>query len=180
MGKRTLRAFVASRKTVQDAGEWTDKRMPKSAPVFPLSKSKGVRLGAGGWRWRLVRIESDGADYRLLAMYDPGKQNYAALLGVSIGDDTLVLGALEYHSTHRGWHIHAGCKDTTNSEFGRLRYPSMRRIPGKGRQHQNRTAFPADDVAATEILAGYFQIAELRDVGGQRSIFSASFRDGQQ
>lgn len=40
-----------------------------------------------------------------------------------------MLASYEYHSTHGGWHVHAGCGDTTLIPVGRYKGPWKRRIP---------------------------------------------------
>ena len=153
----TLRAFVKGKKTFVDAGAWSDKRMPKTGGKFPLSRARSFRIGAPGWRWRVLQVECDNRLYRILLMYHPGKENYVGLIGTSVGSDLLVLGALENHSTHRGWHVHAACKSVSPSDSGRLRYDGMRRT-ASGSSKNAQLPFPEDDDAAFEIARLYFAL----------------------
>lgn len=159
-----LRDFVKSDKTLLDPGVWSDKRMPKTGGKFPLSKARNFRVGAPGWRWRVLQYEIGAAHYRVLIMYHYAKQNYTAYVGAATGLDLLILGALENHSTHRGWHVHAACKLPSSADSGRLRYQSMRRT-GAGAAKNTLLAFPQDDRAAFEIAARYFKLPPLPSDG---------------
>jgi hypothetical protein len=159
----TLRAFVKAEKVLVDAGGWSDKPMPKTGGKFPLSKSKNFRVGAG-WRWRVLQVEVGGALCRVLVMYQAGKQNYMSLVGTPVGSDLLVLGRLENHSTHPGWHVHATCKPATATDSGRLRYPGMRKTAA-GATKNIALPFPLDDHAAIEIATRYFKLPPLPSDG---------------
>lgn len=77
--------------------------MPRDA--FPLSRGHRYYLGSN-WRWCVHELEGNGARYRLLIAFDAGKAQYRAWLGFCDGNDQALLGRLEYHPTHRGWHCH--------------------------------------------------------------------------
>jgi hypothetical protein len=155
-----LLEFVKASKTLVDAGAWTDKRMPKSGGKFPLSKARNFRVGASGWRWRVLEFACSTATVKILATYHAGKRNYLAAVGVPLGSDLLVLGRLENHGTHPGWHVHALCSHVPASSAGRLSHPDMKR-PAAGEATNARLPFPSDDVAATEILVRYFKLPAL-------------------
>jgi hypothetical protein len=155
-----LREFLHLPKSVKDAGAWSDKRMPKSGSRFPLSKSRGVHLGIG-WRWRVAAVTAGANEYQLLVAYHATKRNYFCVLAVNHDSDTLVLARLEYHSTHAGWHVHACCSETESRHWGRLGYPEMRRLPGKGKPQRN-ASFCKDDDDAMTIAARHFRIDDLR------------------
>lgn len=153
----SLRKFIKDAKTVTDFGAWSEKKMPKAGNKFPLTKARSFRVGTPGWRWRLLRISADGQDYRLLVTYHSAKENFVALLGVELGADTLVIGVLEYHSTHRGWHFHGCCRAADTANAGRLRYPGMERVP-KGSSFHRDTSFNIHDASAYATLENYFRI----------------------
>lgn len=168
----TLRALIRKPKTITDVGEWKAGKMPKTA--FPLSKARHYRLG-DGWRWRVIHFESDGGDFRLLIALHEGKQNACALLGEVIGDDnTKVIVALETHSTHPGWHVHANC-GLTGTTAGRLRDPDMKRIPDNpGSCKPHGALLIHDDVLAR--AATLFRLPSLgygapSDTPGQSNLF---------
>lgn len=156
----TLRSFVKAAKTIVDPGVWSDKRMPKTGGKFPLSRAKSFRVGAPGWRWRVIQLSADGASYRLLCLYHAGKQNFMAILATPVGGDLLVIGALESHGTHPGWHVHAACKPPSPKNSGRLRYDGMIR-PQAGARANAATVFPTDDAGAEAILVRYFRLPPL-------------------
>lgn len=93
-------------------------------------------------------------------MYHGGKELYYAIVGTPVGADLMVLGSLENHSTHRGWHVHAACKSVSASNSGRLRYQEMKRMKAGGATY-GAIPFPSDDVAAIEIAARYFKLPPL-------------------
>ena len=161
----TLREFVRSKKTLSEAGAWSDKKMPKSGGKFPLSRARSFRVGDRGWRWRVMRFDCCGRDFVLLITYHAGKQNYLAVVATPIGTDLLVLGALENHSTHSGWHVHASCRPVASSNSGRMRYPDMQKIPS-GKSINASLPFPADDVLAYEIAARYFRLPHQVQAAG--------------
>lgn len=174
----SLRSFIAGKgKVVTDAGSWSDKRMPKTSGKFPLSKNKQFRVGAAGWRWRVAEVSLDGRDYRLLMTYHQAKENYVACLGLQAQEDTIVLGRLEFHSTHVGWHIHGFCKPPLAHHVGRMKHSDMVRYPDGGARHR-RTSFTIDgDQAATRIAATYFNIPDLLDDGEQQGCLAFGQRD---
>ena len=77
--------------------------MPREA--FPLSKGHRYYLGSS-WRWCVHELEGSDARYRLLVAFDAGKAQYQAWLALRDGRDQALIGRLEYHPTHRGWHCH--------------------------------------------------------------------------
>jgi hypothetical protein len=164
----SLRTFIRARKTIVEPGAWSDKRMPKTGGTFPLTKArKSFRVGAPGWRWRVVTLSASGQTYRLLVMYHAAKENYYAILGLVTSGDMLVVGKLEYHSTHRGWHVHSCCKELDMANAGRMKYQDMSRYPRDGKGHHRSQAFGVDgDVAALEKAAHHFRIPDLKDPGG--------------
>lgn len=156
----TLRDFVRSKKTLVDTGTWSNKRMPKTGGKFPLSKARSFRVGAPGWRWRILQYDCAGRKYRILAMYHAEKENFLAVLATPINADLLVLGCLEYHSTHRGWHMHGACKNLSSENSGRLRYPAMVRIPS-GTSVCRSMSFPSGDDSFLETVIRYFRLPPM-------------------
>jgi hypothetical protein len=155
-----LRDFLAAEKTVDDAGAWSDKKMPKTGGKFPMTKNRSYRLGSG-FRWRVAEITAEGAKFRLLIAHNPWKEQYVAALGVASGGDTLVLARLEYHGTHRGWHVHGYCGMSDANHWGRMNYPDMVRIPD-GKSRHRRIDYRVDDDEAVSIAADFFRIVDLK------------------
>ena len=107
--------------------EWATERMPRSA--FPLGKSgKGLRLGAA-YNWCTLSFTALGHKFRVLVAVNFGKVDYYAHLGQVVGTDTKMLVSYEYHASHGGWHVHAGCGDIDLIPAGRYKGPWRRNIP---------------------------------------------------
>ena len=123
-----LQSIVRARKTDVMYDGWQSGRMNKS--LFPLGKSgrHSLRL-SGGYEWRLVRFAALGCDFRLLIAVNFAKQEYYAHLGRACQGDTQMLASYEFHGTHPGWHVHAGCGDTGLIPIGRYKGPWKHRIP---------------------------------------------------
>ena len=133
----TLKEFLSAQKTITSAKlDWKDKKMSKTNSPFPLSKSRGLRLGTG-WTWTVITLTANGLSFRLLVSFHTGKENYQAALGYVAGtDDTYVIGCLEYHGTHAGWHVHGCCEPPQKQNVGRMRYPDLKRLPNGKKKHR--------------------------------------------
>ncbi len=116
---RALRA-VREPKTVITIGAWHEGKMPATA--FPLSKGRSYTLGAS-WRWCICELEGNGASYRLLVAFHYMKAQYQAWLGYRDGADQALIGRLEYHPTHRGWHVHVKCGPLADVSRGVVKQP---------------------------------------------------------
>lgn len=162
---KTFRAFISGERSNISPAKWQQGKMPKSGTnAVSLSRARVIRLGAE-WRWTHIKLDVDSEPHRIWVCYHPRKQNYMALACKVLADsEMLVLGVLEHHGTHPGWHIHGCCSETDESCLGRLRYPEMVRIPEAGRIHRN-FAFPSCDEDALDIAGRHFRITELRDPG---------------
>lgn len=112
-----LREFVRAAKTVVDSGKWVTsvKRLPRTGGPFPMSRSRGLPLGAG-WRWRALRIEAVGSLFRVMLAYRLDKPEFLAMVGADIGGDTLVLGTLAYR-LHLALHAQATMVDTLGDNY---------------------------------------------------------------
>lgn len=100
-----MSALLALRcqKTVKGEAKWNERRMARSD--FPLSKNRTYILGPG-WSWQVWHLEGGGHTFRLLIAFHVGKCQYQAWLGLEDGNDLALLGKLEYHPSHHGWHMH--------------------------------------------------------------------------
>ncbi len=102
-----MRSLLAIRKqkSLTTVGKWVlGRKMPRNA--FPLSRSHSYPLGSS-FDWCLCEAVCGGGDvYRLLVAFDRAKEQYRAWLGLISGNDTALLGRLEFHPCHRGWHCH--------------------------------------------------------------------------
>lgn len=153
-----VRAFLQKSKVIVDAGTWQTGKMKKNA--LPLSKNRSFRLGLA-WQYRVLRLTIDSQPCRILLALNEPKQNAFILLGIEEQSDTRIIACLEHHSTHPGWHIHTDC-DMSKGFSGRLRWPGMTRIPGKGKKHSLNTGFLNQDA----VIAKAFQVFRLSKSGG--------------
>ena len=135
--------------------------MPKTGNGFPLSRAKTFKLGAG-WAWRIVELKAGVAECKLLVAYHPNKENYLAILGYGVGTDTHVMGVLEYHGSHPGWHVHGSCLAATPAQFGRVHYPDMVRFPD-GKQRHRDIDFGVTESNALEPAIKHFRLGNAFD-----------------
>lgn len=170
----TFRAFISGSRSNFVATKWQAGKMPKGgANALSLSKSRAIKLGAE-WRWTHIGLDVDDMPHRIWICYHQRKENYMAVACKILSDgDHLVVGVLEHHGTHPGWHVHGSCKNLTQSSHGRLRYPEMVRIPEPGSAHR-ASSFPSDDTEAMDIAGRHFRIQELRqtpELTAQKALF---------
>lgn len=97
--------------------------------LFPLGKSGKSLQFSGGFDWCSIKFSALDRDFKVLIAVNFQKQQYYAYLGEVHGADTKLLMSYEYHSTHGGWHVHAGCGDTSLIPVGRYKGPWKRNIP---------------------------------------------------
>lgn len=145
-------------KAVVEAGDWkvvTGKaKMPKSA--FPLSRSYGVVLGRN-WHWRVDVLEAGGASFRLLTAYHADTLEYRAWLSMPAGPDHVIVGQLEFHGSHPGWHCHVACCDLREIEAGQAHPRIAARLPGGNRPHR-RLEFDVTDSTALSTAFNFFRV----------------------
>jgi hypothetical protein len=156
-----LREFLTLPKTITTLSGWSDKKMPKTNSRFPLSKNKGLRLGAG-WIWTVIGLTAGDQTCRLLIALHSGKENYQAILGYESEADTQVIGCLEYHGTYAGWHVHGCCSPAEKATVGRLRYPAMTRLPD-GKSRHRRTEFGVTETDALRPAIQFFKLQDALD-----------------
>jgi hypothetical protein len=104
-----MRSLLAVRKEKRllKIGDWhSGKRMPRAA--FPLSRSHSYVLGSS-FDWCVSEAACDLHAYRILVGFDAVKAQYRGWLGVVCGHDQALIGRVEYHPSHHGWHVHIKC-----------------------------------------------------------------------
>jgi len=107
---------------------WQSGPMPKS--MFPMSRSgKHYMNFRGGYEWCCIRFETLTCEFRLVVAVNHSKQEFAAHLGMVCEKEMRMLASYEFHGTHPGWHVHAGCGDVYSIPVGRFMGPWKRRIP---------------------------------------------------
>ena len=156
-----LRALIVSEKVITSHGTWATGKMPRSA--FPLSKSGTKAYKLGNRRWRVVAFDVCGATCRLLINYSHALGQFQAMLGVQHGGDTKVLGTLELHPTHGGWHAHVGC-DSKDVPAGIRRGPWIRRMSGSKGCYSRKC--PETDDEAYRMAVDFFRLDKTPGGGG--------------
>lgn len=110
------------------AGAWHTGHVTKAE--FPLAHVTKLKL-AKAWNW-CVHVVADGAqEYRLLVAFDAGKSQYFAWLGATFGSDQAVVGRVEFHASHDGWHCHWKTGDLVDVPRGAVKAGG-----NKERRHQ--------------------------------------------
>lgn len=130
-----------------------------SASVFPLSRRRqsSFRLGTA-YRWRLVRFEACGYNFRLLLAFSIMKEQYRATLALEDDRDLCVLASYEFHGTHPGWHVLATCDDVATVPRGIMIGPWQRRMPNARSHHRKAEFGVKDDATALEVAASFFRL----------------------
>lgn len=156
------RDAVQAKKVVVDWGKWTNDKMGKA--VFPLSKRRGGSLRYGtSHRWRLIRFEALGREFRLLVAFRQDVPEFKTHLALANGDDLTMLCRWEYHGTHPGWHFHACCGDAAEIKPGVFHPSGMKRLPASRQLHRRVDYQPPsyrtmNDNAALEVVKYRFRL----------------------
>ncbi len=131
--------------------------MPASA--FSLSRRRGRSFRVGlAWRWRVIRFDACGCQFRLLLAFCLAKEQYRATLALEEDRDLTVLLSYEFHGTHPGWHVLVSCDDIANVPRGVMIGPWQRRLP-RARSPHRRVGFGVtDDLTALDVGARFFRL----------------------
>ena len=104
---------------------------------FDFGARNPFQLG-NQWWWRVDKLSWSDGSGKLLTAYHLANENYLAWLAVERGTgEHVIVGCLEFHGTHPGWHFHSRCDDMSQFRAGvqRQRNGGIR-IPAKGRYHR--------------------------------------------
>jgi hypothetical protein len=155
MGKELLRRP----KTIKSFGEWkvvTGKSvMPKTA--FALSKNNGYVLGRN-WHWRVDVLDTAGQELRLLTCFNDEQEEFKAWLAMPRPGGLAVIGRLEFHGDHPGWHAHVQCGEVNEIETGDQDY-RMLRLPG-GMMPHRQTSFDVSESKAMTRAFRFFCVSD--------------------
>lgn len=123
-----IKDVIRAKKSDVTVSSWQNGAMPKS--LFPLGKSGKNSLNfRGGYQWCGLKFQTLGHEFRLVVAVNFSKHEYYAHLGRVAANDTQMMVSYEYHATHGGWHIHAGCGSIDLIPVGRYKGPWKRNIP---------------------------------------------------
>jgi hypothetical protein len=155
-----IREVILAHKSDHDWGKWSDGKMPPSA--FPLSKrrSRCFRLGSS-YRWRVIRFQALSAHFRVLIAYNPAKEQYFAYLACEQDRDLSIIGSLEFHGTHAGWHTLSACGEIESLQAGIMRGPWQKRFPAAHRFHRRTEYGIINDDAALDRASRFFRLHKM-------------------
>jgi hypothetical protein len=136
----TVRKIIKAPKQITKAGEWKCGALNPKHKMGPQSFNFGgpnpFQLG-NQWWWRVDHLSWLGGVGRVLTAYHLANENYLAWLAMERGKDHVIVGCLEFHGTHPGWHFHSRCDDVNEFRAGAQRQRNGGiRIPAKGRYHR--------------------------------------------
>jgi hypothetical protein len=123
-----IKEVVRALKTDIHLGEWIAGHIPRS--TFPLSRvrEKTYKLGPE-YRWRIITFDCLRRSFRLLIVFNEGKQIYRATLAIEVERDLIVLCQYEFHASEPGWHCHVTFREIDGLPVGVTR-SHLRRWPG--------------------------------------------------
>lgn len=157
----SLRSFVSAEKTDVTVSAWQQRKMPKSGDLaLKLRTSRSWSLGPQ-WRWCVVTLKVASTPHKVWICYHLPKENfYSAITRSSATGEMLILGRLEFHGTHPGWHVHGCCSQPTSDMWGRLCHSGLIRVPQAKSKHRQQT-FIADDNDALTVAGRKLGIPQI-------------------
>jgi hypothetical protein len=157
------REAIKVKKTVVETGGWkvVTGKAKMSGSAFPIARSNRIQLGRN-WHWRVDTATADGVSYRLLTAFNADLQEYRAWLTTPRGDSHLVVGQLEFHGSHPGWHCHVICGELDDAEAGQSHSRFATRLPDGGNRHR-RQSFDMTESRALELAFNFFRITGTPD-----------------
>jgi hypothetical protein len=123
---------LRTEKVIVEVGPWHAGKIPRGA--FPLSHVKTAHRLGKTWQWCVVQVADEQQHYNLLVAFEPGKRQYWAWLGAKFGADLALIGRLEFHESHEGWHCHWKTGPLVEVARGAVKapYPKERRRTCEG------------------------------------------------
>lgn len=154
-----VRHLVSDPKVLKSDTNWrTTDLQPKHAPIY--AKTRPIRAG---WEWRSAKAESGSRQYILVALCNPPRDNWQAMLIVETGNGASMVARLEYHGSHPGLHAHSHC-DRSGIELGGASIDNLPRFPPAGHTHRRTAAWTK--IQFWNAAREFFRIKEkLGDLG---------------
>ena len=150
---------LRTKKRVVSATTWGAGKVPSAA--FPLAHTGPVSLGKA-WQWCVYTLSDGTLSYRLLVAFEPAKRQFWAWLGVAFGTDQALIGRVEWHASHDGWHCHWKTGPLADVSRGSVKagHPVDRRRQCKGEPRDLSKAV-ASSIAFTVFNVTGYSSAEL-------------------
>ena len=96
---------------------------------------KNYRFGPE-YKWRVVTFDCLRRTFRLLILFNEGKQIYRATLAMETRQDLAVFCQYEFHASEPGWHCHVTFREIETLPLGVTRshlrrWPSANTLPSR-------------------------------------------------
>jgi hypothetical protein len=97
-----LKEIIRHEKTVSNYGRWSIGEIDRAS--WPLRRKK-LKFSPD-WHWRIVTVNCNGRDLRILLHLNTLLEKFHAMLGEVRGDQLAVLCSHDLHTSHANWHCH--------------------------------------------------------------------------
>ena len=151
-----IKDIVRAQKTDVHVSDWRIGHVPRSTFPLSLARPKNYKFGPE-YRWRLVRFDCLQRSFRMLVLFNEGKQIYRATLGMEVGDDLVVICQHEFHASEPGWHCHVTFRDIDDLPRGVSR-THLRRWPSANTE-PSRPEFGVREGNAVSLAATRFRVS---------------------
>lgn len=149
----TLKDVIRSDKSDISLGQWQIGHVPYAS--FPLSRTKKPYNFGQSYKWRLIRFSALGRQFRVLIIYNAGKQIFRSTLGMEKDKDIVILCNHEYHAGEPGWHCHLTTDDSDGVDCGIRKPRQLKRWPKFGSESQ--MVFHVNEANAVTIVANRYR-----------------------
>ena len=153
---------VRAVKTDIHLSEWRSGHVTRS--VFPLSRARPKNYKFGPeYKWRVVTFDCLRRTFRLLIVFNEGKQIYRATLAMETAQDLAVFCQYEFHASEPGWHCHVTFHEIETLPLGVTRshlrrWPSANTLP-------SRREFGVRESNAAGVALTRFRISPVGPLG---------------
>ena len=131
-----VRQIIRQQKLLVSETAWTGSDIPpRHAPIYV--RTYPIRAG---WKWKSARLTSNGQTLILLALCNPLRDKWQAVLMVEKSQGVSVVCRFEHHGSHPGLHVHSNC-ERSGMEVGAIGMDNLDRFPQNGRYHRRDVAW---------------------------------------
>jgi hypothetical protein len=150
-----VRHLAKERKTEKTTTPWSSNDIPpRHHPLYP----KTYKI-TSGWKWRSLKAEgTSGANYILVALCNPTRDNWKATLFLETESGSSVVGRFEDHGSHRGVHVHAHC-ERGGLEVGPTGMDNLLRIPPVDK-HRQRAIKAWTEASFWDAARSFFRVQD--------------------
>lgn len=148
--------IIRAQKTDINVSAWHVGHIPRATFPLSLARPKNYKFGPE-YRWRVVTFDCLRFSFRLLIIFNEGKQIYRATLAMEVDQDLAVLCQYEFHASEPGWHCHVTFREMDDLPRGVTR-SHLRRWPSANTA-PSRPEFGAREANAVGLAAGRFRLS---------------------